>query len=824
MPATRVIVPIAGLLLAIGLGLLQPGVSRSQVCGDGTCDDRERETCTADCGPALPLRTFERAPFDYVLPEFTPQGGAPEPEFVMSLARDEYESIAIGLHASQAVTDLRAEVGPLIDSEQRAVDAEVDLRVVKVWPQAGLDHRISSPEGVMVPELLVYDDAQHLAADFQAIPPDVLVSGSSGKGLVLDGRTVLALPTTGMSTRRGTISFKFRPQWDSRSDAEIRYLFHLAVTPTDEMIIYYHGAQGRLHFVLEGSNRWLGKAVNVPFRMGTWQNIACAWDAPAAKRSTLRCSLNGRVVANVTGASPLSRLPDHFLLGSHTKGTAAGGTFDELRAYRYAASDAELASGNFDKSRRVLAEDFESLDGVRATAQRFELYQPVYPELRREFRTSIPAQSSKQLWLTMRTAPGTPSGSYKMELRLSSAEHRTLRIPLRVEVLPFDLAPASRDHGVYLDHTMQPGRYGSVTPDVFAAVLRDLTRHGVNSLLVRVDEQADLGSKAYLAQMYQMIAEAGIERVILVGPRSGEAIQHALGAGRQYGFEIYFYGLDEPNSEEKLRIHIPLSRSFHKAGGKVSTAIVKANQDRLSNPRDSAYDLAASKGGPTFRQQGITSEALDLPIYHASYLQYSDEYNPIRSHREVDEPLHRYCVNNFEGTGRKASTLEYFYWQSWVQKPNLNRLMAGYFLWACRLDGAFPYIYTKFRRKAGDPFDDRAGAYEHNYRQMMTAYPGRTGPIPTTQWEAFREGADDARYAGTLQGYLQQLPEDDPLRLSIETRFRDLLRKYLDPHNYRVLSPGTLDSDRQQIIAWIHQARASQRSRVSEPPVSIAIE
>ena len=68
---------------------------------------------------------------------------------------------------------------------------------------------------------------------------------------------------------------------------------------------------------------------------------------------------------------------------------------------------------------------------------------------------------------------------------------------------------------------------------------------------------------------------------------------------------------------------------------------------------------------------------------------------------------------------------------------------------------------------------------------MLTVYPGDPNPIPTTQWEALREGIDDIRYLTTLFRVLDALRIRNPaLAEQLEARVNTDLAKYTDVSTY----------------------------------------
>ena len=103
----------------------------------------------------------------------------------------------------------------------------------------------------------------------------------------------------------------------------------------------------------------------------------------------------------------------------------------------------------------------------------------------------------------------------------------------------------------------------------------------------------------------------------------------------------------------------------------------------------------------------------------------------------------------------KPDKVELMYWHP-LENPVHDRLHVGVMVWKAGLDGACPYAY-RHSYKGGAWYDESAGKPSTGSsvnRNIMYTYPARTGPIPTIQWEAIREGIDDIRYMEALAAWL----------------------------------------------------------------------
>ena len=438
------------------------------------------------------------------------------------------------------------------------------------------------------------------------------------------------------------------------------------------------------------------------------------------------------------------------------------------------------------------------------------------PIISTRLRTNITKDDSKQFWITVHVPDNTPPGNYTSTLTISANNVASRDITLKVNVLPITLQKPKQWYLIYFKPFTG---MRSISDEVLEKQLIDLKKHGFNGFRAPVTDEE-------LRKILDYSKTLEFEGPIIV---SYDRLETQIPILEEYGYESYVYGQDEPNlynqpsPEHSLRHHIRKSYDIHQGNGKVVTAIYKEISDELDKPESSAYDQIDPKTDLTFREQDITNEKLDLANYHANGLSINVN--------GLDYPLWNYIQEIRSGSIQKSTNKnETYYWQCWGEKPKLNRLEAGFFLWTSKLDGIMPYVYQgsiNFDRW-GDPFNDfdtqPAGK---NYKDMMTTYPSAKGPIPTTKWEALREGYDDVRYLTTLFNLIETLDGINPsLANQIENEINLELEKYYNPQDYKILSGNDFQNTRwliaQRIIEIQHLLSCG--NKVCEPEFGETIE
>ena len=131
------------------------------------------------------------------------------------------------------------------------------------------------------------------------------------------------------------------------------------------------------------------------------------------------------------------------------------------------------------------------------------------------------------------------------------------------------------------------------------------------------------------------------------------------------------------------------------------------------------------------------------------------------------------------------------------------------------MTGPVPYAYRHVYQ--GDPYrrEDSRDARKGERNSMYT-YPSQTGPIPTIQWEATREGIDDVRYLRTLKHWADRAANESPQSAELDRAVataRNILALDMDAtsdyHAFLArLTPATFDTLRENVIGTILKIRA----------------
>ncbi|MFH2069060.1 MAG: hypothetical protein ABII89_06335, partial [Candidatus Omnitrophota bacterium] len=188
-------------------------------------------------------------------------------------------------------------------------------------------------------------------------------------------------------------------------------------------------------------------------------------------------------------------------------------------------------------------------------------------------------------------------------------------------------------------------------------------------------------------------------------------IKKTIEIAQSYGIpEVYFYGDDEAVGDA-LTAQRPAWEATRKAGGKIFVAGYaspgyagnKSNFELMGDIQDLLVSNGLFGNLPPSPEEAVKWHSVGHKIW-----QYA---NP----------------------------------QGGVENPEIYRRNYGLLLWKANYDGAATFSYQANAGNAWNDLDDP------KQRDFMMAYSTVNGVIDTIQWEGYREGIDDIRYATTLK-------------------------------------------------------------------------
>ncbi len=341
---------------------------------------------------------------------------------------------------------------------------------------------------------------------------------------------------------------------------------------------------------------------------------------------------------------------------------------------------------------------------------------------------TVPDTENKQVLITATIPDDQAAGNYTGTIAITNNTGAYLgNVTLNIRVLPFTLVNSTKTYGAYyrgviVDSPTTPLNGEEKTESMYLADLQNMKAHGV-SYPVNYNPPTSAG----LNTSFSLMDTVGFPKdkvfwcgYMVPGSTTWDSTNNAtliskVTDGRsnatRYGItDLYVYGREESSTE----------------------------LDNLKKP----YDLIHSTGSKVFTAINFHNSFAGIGDYldWANIIDMSaaTPYG-IKGYNSTEESL-------WHGGGKKLSI--YAYPQFGVENATKYRERYGYQLQNAGYDGVIDFAYEYAHEQS--IWNDWSALDYDNYTSENVVYPTSNGIIDTLQWEGFREGVDDSRYADYL--------------------------------------------------------------------------
>jgi len=339
----------------------------------------------------------------------------------------------------------------------------------------------------------------------------------------------------------------------------------------------------------------------------------------------------------------------------------------------------------------------------------------------------VPGEN-KQFWLTIRIPEKTSAGLYEGKMDLVTDGKVSGSLNIRLQVLPFSL-PEPRTYydlqkpfysfmynscDLYTHLSLNGGDW-ELAEKKLRAEMKNMREHNLFQYMQRSIRLFDAENKKIFIRNLQLVKEAGFKPPLFDAfvssgsfwfpPETTDTYQKYLKDAAEalqlvekiLGHrQVYFFGYDEPGRSTLLAERQGW-KDLQKIGAKI-------------------YSTARTRS-------------------HFPLIGYAENFvNCPENKREMAEKWH--IINH--------SIASYATPHTGPENPDFVRRTHGLILYKANFDGTGNYKYYD-QHKIWNDFAS------YQYRGFNMVYPTKTGVIDTIQWEAFRAGIDDIRYATELK-------------------------------------------------------------------------
>lgn len=369
------------------------------------------------------------------------------------------------------------------------------------------------------------------------------------------------------------------------------------------------------------------------------------------------------------------------------------------------------------------------LTKISSLLRRRRFYRPPRVRLTGAVATSFRGGQRKQFVLEIRVPADGRAGRYWGEVTIKWKKLKQT-LPIVLEIWPIRLAEPRQDLVIWYKGTTrewQPQHF--VSSRTLSSQLRDIAALGFRGVSL-VDAEP-----RRLSQVLRRALRAGLRGPFIMMPPYDERTHRIFSA---HATDALYCVSDEPDAhgDAEIKRHVENTRKVTGWQGRTICSLLSHGSRALV--RASAEDVAREAGWVA------DIESLYLPL-NTQYLRMLSRFPELKQGKI------------------------YYYWMCHMEKPQLNRVLAGVYLWKSKADGIVPYCYQHLPRRPASPFDDfsdwepgfHIGEERRPLRHHMTTYPARQGSVWTLQWLGLRDGITDLRYLSTLDGVLAEARRSD---------------------------------------------------------------
>ncbi len=384
----------------------------------------------------------------------------------------------------------------------------------------------------------------------------------------------------------------------------------------------------------------------------------------------------------------------------------------------------------------------------------FYLYRaPVLPE-HDGVRTNFKAGQTKKMFARIKLPANAKPGRYQNTIVLQANNNFRRNLPLQIDVLPYQLLQPPQEFFLWYKGSLDWRSAQHYVPEsIYRLQLQDIFDHGFTSVSIS-ETDTELAQRAI-----DIIEEIGFDRFIVLVPPFPELKKLRFGKTKPL---VYL--------SDELDIHTQFP------GSERPETLIDHHRLNWRRARELDAKTMSSLTNHTFLKRFRDQEDIGhLPEIISLYLDRNRE-----------------SIQFAERLAPGSETSFFYYWQCHMEKRNLNRALAGVYLWKCGAAGVSPYCYQHLPAYPNSPFDDfdqwepdfHVGGITRPFKDHMTTYPARNGVMPTLQWEGLREGITDFRYLYTLHHWLEKvLTSQNPEAMARASQIQKRVNEFLSRIN-----------------------------------------
>jgi hypothetical protein len=406
-----------------------------------------------------------------------------------------------------------------------------------------------------------------------------------------------------------------------------------------------------------------------------------------------------------------------------------------------------LRSGNdyLPKTNIIPAGNLKSSSGQVIPAKNITIRSNIDSILPLASPRDLPADKLSCWQIFIKTTPDIPPGQYSGSLLVQSDSNTLKTIPVSVEIVDILLPEPRITFGTYHTFAYFPAEY--ISTDYMHKIFIDMKKHGMNSVTIYNNPEKSAKDTPDYKHNHQYNNKFLPEK-----DRNTISITEAWNKRFNIGLaEEMNMAIKTGLISQKHPVLWLVSKKGHYGWGGISTNILSQVLDYWKLQRNWPEPLLYVMDEPS----GMPEREAIAKLYFARIAKARIKVKTVTSHPNPDTMGHLYDVwilgaskvnyRNFA----KAVKMDRKFWMYNCSIPNNNapyfRAMYGFSAWASNVSGVWAWAYYD----AGDKFtkDKNGDIKDTSESRLSKVGLSLYGPVPTTAWEAMRDGTEDYRLA-----------------------------------------------------------------------------
>jgi len=410
------------------------------------------------------------------------------------------------------------------------------------------------------------------------------------------------------------------------------------------------------------------------------------------------------------------------------------------------------------------------------------------PKIIESNEVTIPQGFTQRYWLTLRAGPAAIPGNYHGIITIKPQFGHLTRIPIHIKVLPLQLTDTDIQYGMMmtyafyeLDNDIWTEQERALIKQSGLEIYKDLREHGMTMI--------------YPHSHFYLKFDTNGQPIL-------QSLKASLEAYKKLAFPGPFCWY--------LGHLLQTAKPFHP--GSIINYDAQVSKKRL-------YELL-SRFEMMAKELGIPKEKLIVQL-----VDEADDRDRVAAGKELNEMAHQMgfktlvtriwpevdvICTGIPSDDKEANQIRQIGKQWWIY-PNIAlssrnmtyvRYVFGFGAWRWGVDGVVPWTFQMSQGCNGNPFTVLDGP------EVMVAYPGVKGPIPTPTWEAIRDGINDYKYIYLLKKLIaSEKAKSNPKANLIESQLQQFKQNLSrapgeEEHQFGDWLPESFSKSRKQIIEW----------------------